>query len=136
LQKKNLKNLSEAIRFMLLSTLAFALMNTFIKELNQYSPFQLVFFRSFGSLFFTTIYLKVNKISFRGNKMSLLLYRGLTGVISMFRICSIYFCWVCCYAPICSPTFCCNLGCYFSKRKYPSLAMVFLYYRFYWGCFN
>jgi drug/metabolite transporter (DMT)-like permease len=81
--KKNLKNLSEAIRFMLLSTLAFALMNTFIKELNQYSPFQLVFFRSFGSLFFTTIYLKVNKISFRGNKMSLLLYRGLTGVISM-----------------------------------------------------
>jgi drug/metabolite transporter (DMT)-like permease len=81
--KKNLKNLSEAIRFMLLSTLAFALMNAFIKELNHYSPFQLVFFRSFGSLFFTTIYLKVNKISFRGNKMSLLLYRGLTGVISM-----------------------------------------------------
>jgi len=68
---------------MLLSTLAFALMNAFIKELNHYSPFQLVFFRSFGSLFFTTIYLKVNKISFRGNKMSLLLYRGLTGVISM-----------------------------------------------------
>ena len=81
--KKNLKNLSEAIRFMLLSTLAFALMNAFIKELNHYSPFQLVFFRSFGSLIFTTIYLKVNKISFRGNKMSLLLYRGLTGVISM-----------------------------------------------------
>ena len=78
-----MKNLSEAIRFMLLSTLAFALMNAFIKELNHYSPFQLVFFRSFGSLFFTTIYLKVNKISFRGNKMSLLLYRGLTGVISM-----------------------------------------------------
>ncbi|MCH1538845.1 MAG: DMT family transporter [Flavobacteriaceae bacterium] len=78
-----MKNLSEAIRFMLLSTLAFALMNAIIKELNHYSPFQLVFFRSIGSLFFTTIFLKYNKISFRGNKMPLLIYRGLVGVTSM-----------------------------------------------------
>ena len=78
-----LKNLSEAIRFMLLSTLSFALMNALIKELNYYSPFQLVFFRSIGSLVFTTIFLKVNNISFRGKKMSLLLFRGIAGVISM-----------------------------------------------------
>ena len=78
-----LKNLSEAIRFMLLSTLSFALMNALIKELNYYSPFQLVFFRSIGSLVFTTIFLKVNKISFHGKKMSLLLFRGIAGVISM-----------------------------------------------------
>jgi len=78
-----LKNLSEAIRFMLLSTLSFALMNALIKELNYYSPFQLVFFRSIGSLVFTTLFLKLNKISFRGKKMSLLLFRGIAGVISM-----------------------------------------------------
>jgi drug/metabolite transporter (DMT)-like permease len=68
---------------MLLSTLSFALMNALIKELNLYSSFQLVFFRSIGSLFFTTIFLKVNKIPFRGNKMSLLLLRGVVGLISM-----------------------------------------------------
>ena len=68
---------------MLLSTLSFALMNALIKELNYYSPFQLVFFRSIGSLVFTTLFLKLNKISFRGKKMSLLLFRGIAGVISM-----------------------------------------------------
>ncbi len=38
-----LKTLSKVIRFMLLSTLSFAIMNALIKELNYYSPFQLVF---------------------------------------------------------------------------------------------
>ena len=68
---------------MLLSTFFFALMNAVIKELNYYSSFQLVFFRSIGSLALTTLYLKVKKISFWGKKMNLLIYRGLAGVISM-----------------------------------------------------
>lgn len=68
---------------MLLSTFFFSLMNAVIKDLNDYSSFQLVFFRSIGSLTFTTLYLKVKKISFWGNKMNLLFYRGLAGVISM-----------------------------------------------------
>lgn len=68
---------------MLLSTFSFALMNAVIKELNDYSSFQLVFFRSIGSLVFTTFYLKLKNISFWGNKMNLLFYRGLAGVISM-----------------------------------------------------
>ena len=68
---------------MLLSTFFFALMNAVIKELNYYSSFQLVFFRSIGSLAFTTLYLKVKNISFWGKKMNFLIYRGLAGVISM-----------------------------------------------------
>jgi drug/metabolite transporter (DMT)-like permease len=68
---------------MLLSTFFFALMNAVIKELNYYSSFQLVFFRSIGSLALTTLYLKVKNISFWGKKMNLLIYRGLAGVISM-----------------------------------------------------
>ncbi|MDG1263185.1 MAG: DMT family transporter [Flavobacteriaceae bacterium] len=78
-----MKNLFDSIRFMLLSTFFFALMNAVIKELNYYSSFQLVFFRSIGSLAFTTLYLKVKNISFWGKKMNLLIYRGLAGVISM-----------------------------------------------------
>jgi drug/metabolite transporter (DMT)-like permease len=68
---------------MLLSTFFFALMNAVIKELNYYSSFQLVFFRSIGSLALTTLYLKFKNISFWGKKMNLLIYRGLAGVISM-----------------------------------------------------
>ena len=78
-----MKNLFDSIRFMLLSTFFFALMNAVIKELNYYSSFQLVFFRSIGSLALTTLYLKVKNISFWGKKMNLLIYRGLAGVISM-----------------------------------------------------
>ncbi len=58
-------------------------MNIIIKRLNYYPTFQLVFFRCIGSLVFTTIFLKANKISFIGNKMKLLIFRGIAGVTSM-----------------------------------------------------
>ena len=125
-----LKNLSEAIRFMLLSTLSFALMNALIKELNYYSPFQLVFFRSIGSLVFTTIFLKVNKISFHGKKMSLLLFRGIAGVISMvlfFSSGTIHFSGICCYFALCCSVIRSHSCGYFLERKNSSLAMVFLF---------
>jgi len=68
---------------MLLSTLSFAFMNALVKYLIDYSTFQLVFFRSLGSLGITFAILKSQKISVWGNQKRLLLYRGLAGVTSM-----------------------------------------------------
>ncbi|MDA8877939.1 DMT family transporter, partial [Flavobacteriaceae bacterium] len=74
---------SKAIQFMILSTLSFAFMNALVKYLIDYSTFQLVFFRSLGSLGITFAVLKYQKIPVWGNQKKLLLYRGLVGVISM-----------------------------------------------------
>ena len=68
---------------MLLSTLSFAFMNVLIKYLIDYSTFQLVFFRSIGSLLITFSVLKSKKIPQWGNQKKLLFYRGLAGVTSM-----------------------------------------------------
>jgi drug/metabolite transporter (DMT)-like permease len=73
----------KAIQFMLLSTLSFAFMNSLVKYLIDYSTFQLVFFRSLGSLGITFAVLKTQKIPVWGNQKRLLVYRGLVGVTSM-----------------------------------------------------
>ena len=58
-------------------------MNALVKFLIDYSTFQLVFFRSLGSLFITYGFLKSQKIDMLGNQKKLLIFRGLAGVISM-----------------------------------------------------
>ena len=68
---------------MLLSTLSFAFMNAQVKYLIDDSTFQLVFFRSLGSLFITFGFLKSQKINMLGNQKNLLILRGLVGVTSM-----------------------------------------------------
>ncbi|GAL61682.1 permease of the drug/metabolite transporter (DMT) superfamily [Algibacter lectus] len=68
---------------MLISTLAFACMNTTVKYLSNFSAFQIVLFRSVGSLFFTFGFLLKNKISLAGNNKKLLILRGVVGVTSM-----------------------------------------------------
>lgn len=68
---------------MIISALAFTFLNVFVKSLNNFNVYQIVFFRSFGSLFFTIPFLLKNKISPLGNKKRLLLMRGLFGLISM-----------------------------------------------------
>ena len=68
---------------MLFSTLAFAIMNGVVKYLSEFSAFQLVFFRSIGSLIITMIYLNYKKISILGNKRWLLIARGVFGSISL-----------------------------------------------------
>ncbi len=68
---------------MLISTLAFTLMNAFVKYLVHLSAYQLVFFRSAGSLLFALSFLWYHKIPMLGNKRKLLLLRGLVGVTSM-----------------------------------------------------
>jgi drug/metabolite transporter (DMT)-like permease len=68
---------------MILSTLAFSLMNAFVKYLVHFNANQLVFLRSLGSLILTMSYLVYYKIPLLGNKRILLILRGLCGVTSM-----------------------------------------------------
>jgi drug/metabolite transporter (DMT)-like permease len=68
---------------MVLSTLFFALMSTMVKYLNDFGAFQLVFFRSLGTLVFSFTYLQYHKIPIWGHQKFLLLMRGLTGATSM-----------------------------------------------------
>jgi drug/metabolite transporter (DMT)-like permease len=68
---------------MVLSTLFFAIMSTIVKYLSDFGSFQLVFFRSLGTLIFSTSFLIYRKIPFWGNQKKLLILRGLTGASSM-----------------------------------------------------
>jgi len=68
---------------MLISTLAFTLMNAVVKYLLDINAYQIVFFRSIGSLFFTFGYLWRHKIPILGNNKKLLILRGLVGVTAM-----------------------------------------------------
>ncbi len=75
--------MKKAIYFMLVSSLCFTAMNLLVKYLADFGGAQLVFFRAFGSLFFTMSYLLWHKIPILGNQKKLLIYRGLAGVTSM-----------------------------------------------------
>lgn len=68
---------------MLISALAFTLMNVTAKRLVDYNSFQLVFFRSLGTLIFTSSYLIYCKIPFFGNNQKLLTLRAVVGLASM-----------------------------------------------------
>lgn len=68
---------------MLISTFAFACMNVTVKYLANVNAFQIVFFRSISSLFFTFGFLFKNKIPILGTNHKLLILRGLVGVTSM-----------------------------------------------------
>ena len=72
-----------AIKFMLLSTMAFACMNSIVKYLLHIGTFQIVFFRAIGSLFLAFGFLYKNKISFKGNNKKILILRGVFGLTSL-----------------------------------------------------
>jgi len=74
---------SKAIYYMIISVIAFALMNTVVKYLNNFSAYQIVFFRSIGTLFFTIPLILKHKIPILGNNKKWLLIRGAVGVISL-----------------------------------------------------
>ncbi|WP_370476108.1 DMT family transporter [Tamlana flava] len=73
----------KAIKYMLISTLAFACMNATVKHLSEVNSYQIVFFRSLSSLFFTFGFLIKNKIPIIGKKNKLLILRSITGATSM-----------------------------------------------------
>ncbi|WP_405370775.1 MULTISPECIES: DMT family transporter [unclassified Nonlabens] len=78
-----MKDLQKAIVYMLFSTLAFAVMNGLVKYLVDFSAYELVFFRSLGTLILTMVFLLYKKIPILGNKRSLLVTRGIAGAVSL-----------------------------------------------------
>lgn len=68
---------------MVISALAFTLLNVSIKQLKSFDVYQIVFFRSVGSLFFTIPLIFKSKLSPFGNKKGLLIIRSVVGLISM-----------------------------------------------------
>lgn len=68
---------------MTISALAFTLLNVFVKSLEGFSVYQIVFFRAAGSLFFTIPFLLKSKIPMLGKKRKLLVMRSIYGLISM-----------------------------------------------------
>ena len=74
---------STAIFYMIFSVIAFSLMNVVVKYLNDFSAYQIVFFRSIGTLFFTIPLIVKNKIPILGSNKKWLLLRGAAGVISL-----------------------------------------------------
>lgn len=75
--------LKNAIKYMIISAMAFTLLNVFVKDLIHLSAYQIVFFRSIGTLFFTVPFLLKNNIAMLGNKKGLMILRGLVGATSM-----------------------------------------------------
>jgi drug/metabolite transporter (DMT)-like permease len=68
---------------MIISSLVFAIMNGIVKYLEDFNAYELVFFRSLGTLVLTMGYLYYKKINILGNKRSLLLTRGVAGAVSL-----------------------------------------------------
>ena len=68
---------------MIISALAFALLNVGVKYLSNFNVYQIVFFRAFGSLCFTFPFLIKRRISFIGNRVKLLVLRSVFGFIAM-----------------------------------------------------
>ncbi|MBD0831991.1 DMT family transporter [Aestuariibaculum sediminum] len=76
-------DVKSALKYMLFSTMAFACMNATVKHLKDVNAYQIVFFRSFGSLFFTFGFLLKNKIPIIGKHNTLLILRSVVGASSM-----------------------------------------------------
>ncbi len=71
------------VLYMLVSAIAFAFMNALVKHLTNFSVYQVVFFRSIGTLVFTSVFIAKNNISFLGNNKKLLIARAFLGVVSI-----------------------------------------------------
>ncbi|WP_317292991.1 DMT family transporter [Aestuariibaculum lutulentum] len=76
-------DVKKALKYMVISTLGFACMNATVKYLKDVNSYQIVFFRSLGSLFFTFGFLLKNKIPIIGKHNGLLIARSVVGATSM-----------------------------------------------------
>lgn len=75
--------ISKGIIYMLLATLAFAIMNVMAKELSSLHPMQVVFFRALGTFVFIFPYMIYRKIPVIGTHVKYLVLRAVLGVISL-----------------------------------------------------
>ena len=72
-----------AIYYMIISVIAFAVMNAVVKYLNAFNVYQIVFFRAIGTLAFTLPLIIKYKIPILGTNKKLLIHRAVLGVISL-----------------------------------------------------
>ncbi|MFS4418194.1 DMT family transporter [Maribacter sp. 2307ULW6-5] len=75
--------MKKAVLYMTLSTLAFSIMNALIKQLHHFPTFQVVFFRSAGSLLLASGYIFAKGIPVLGNHRKLMLLRSVVGLTAM-----------------------------------------------------
>lgn len=73
----------QPILFMLAAALCFTVMNMIAKTLNHLPAFELVFFRSIGTVVCATFVIAKRRIPIFGNNPKILIIRALTGVTSM-----------------------------------------------------
>ena len=73
----------KTIGLMILSTFAFAIVNTIIKFMDEYSEYQLVFFRSIVSLIITLVQMRLLNINPLGVNRPILLLRGVSGFVAL-----------------------------------------------------
>ena len=74
---------NKAIVYMIISVIAFAIMNAVVKYVSIFNAYQIVFFRSIGTLVFTIPLILRQRIPILGNNKKLLLLRAAAGVISL-----------------------------------------------------
>lgn len=79
---QSIKN-NRPIFYMIFSVLAFSMMNAVVKYVSTFNVYQIVFFRSIGTLIITFPLALKTKSSFFGIKKKLLIVRGIAGVISL-----------------------------------------------------
>ena len=75
---------------MIISTFSFSLMNSFVKHLSHYPTFEIVFFRTAGSLLLGTIYILIKGIPILGNSRRLMIFRALAGITAMSLVFAVF----------------------------------------------
>jgi len=78
------KFLSEGVRSMFISTLAFALANVFVKQVAHLPTMEIVFFRCAFGVVFCYLGLRRANADWRGSNRKLLLMRGLFGTTALY----------------------------------------------------
>jgi len=82
--ESNTTFISEGVRSMFLSTLAFALANVFVKQVAHLPTMEIVFFRCAFGVIFCYIGLRKAGADWRGSNRKLLLLRGLFGTTALY----------------------------------------------------
>lgn len=76
-------NNRKAIVFILIATLSFAVMNALAKYLTDFNPFEIAFFRAFGSFVFLFPYMLIKKIPILGTHRKIMALRSVIGFSSL-----------------------------------------------------
>lgn len=119
---------TKGVKYMLLATFFFSLMNVFVKMVPNIPAVEIVFFRSVVSLVLSYVFLAQQKVSVWGNNKKILLFRGMSGAVALIM----YFTTLQ-YIPLASavtiqflsPIFTSILGVFIVKEKVKPLQWLF-----------